>query len=80
MHEEMNIAYDNETQSICALRQQLVSSLKFHHRETLAKLPLEAAVAAIAEAWQSSHPEQRDQYCQEATEILSGQNLAKLLG
>lgn len=41
---------------ILALRQQLISSIKFHHRETLQKIPLESAVKAMAEVWNACHP------------------------
>ena len=36
---------------IAALKVQLAISLKFHHRQTLERLPLEAAVQVMAEVW-----------------------------
>ena len=35
------------------LQQQLLSSLKFHHRQTLQQLPLELALEAMMNAWNS---------------------------
>lgn len=35
------------------LYKQLVISLKFHHRDTLAKLPRDLALRAINEVWES---------------------------
>ncbi|MCM1981516.1 hypothetical protein [Lyngbya confervoides] len=32
---------------------QLIISLKFHHASTLAEIPLEVAVSAIAKVWES---------------------------
>ena len=40
------------------LQQQLLISLKFHHRQTLKDLPLELALEAMMEAWNSCN-EQR---------------------
>lgn len=39
------------------LRSQLVIRLKHHHRETLAKVPLEIAVNSMYKAWRACHPE-----------------------
>jgi hypothetical protein len=44
-------------QALLVLHKQLVISLKFHHGETLAKLPLEMALQAMAEVWESCNPE-----------------------
>lgn len=39
-----------------ALSKQLAISLKFHHSETLQRIPLEVAVQVMAEVWESCHP------------------------
>ena len=39
------------------LQQQLLSSLKFHHRKTLQELPLDLALEAMMQAWNSCQPQ-----------------------
>ncbi|ABW31818.1 hypothetical protein [Acaryochloris marina] len=36
---------------IAALKMQLAISLQFHHRKTIERLPLEAAMQVMAEVW-----------------------------
>ncbi|MGR3279461.1 hypothetical protein ACSYAD_30815 [Acaryochloris marina NIES-2412] len=59
MNTSREMTHDDE---ILALRQQLISSLKFHHCETLQKIPLEAAVRAMTAAWDTCHPEDLPPY------------------
>jgi hypothetical protein len=42
-----------QQQYLSVLHKQLVISLKFHHAQTLSKMPLELAVQAITEVWKS---------------------------
>lgn len=42
-----------QQQYLSVLHKQLVISLKFHHAQTLSKMPLEMAVQAITEVWNS---------------------------
>ena len=37
-----------------SLQQQLVTSLKFHHKKTLQQIPLEVALQAMMEAWNAT--------------------------
>ncbi len=48
-----------QRQQLSILHKQLVISLKFHHPETLKKLPLELALQAMTEVWQSCNPDQQ---------------------
>ena len=47
---------------ILVLRQQLMSSLRFHHSDTLEKIPLELAIRAMTEAWKSCHSKDDPRY------------------
>lgn len=49
---------------------QLELSLKFHHRETLQKIPLEAAIRVIAEVWESCHPEGSLEFCSDVSTVI----------
>ncbi|WP_299407406.1 hypothetical protein [Acaryochloris sp. IP29b_bin.148] len=40
---------------VSILRKQLAISLKFHHSDTLARLPIEVAVQVMAEVWDACH-------------------------
>ncbi|KAI9129427.1 hypothetical protein [Acaryochloris sp. CCMEE 5410] len=63
---------------VLALRQQLVSSLKFHHCETLQKIPLESAVRAMTAAWDTCHPQDLPPYCSgTSTAIVTREQAAK---
>lgn len=63
---------------ISRLRTQLAISLKFHHRETLQKIPLEAAVRAMTVAWDACQPEDLPQYCSgTSTAIITHEQAAK---
>jgi len=42
-----------QQQYLSVLHKQLVISLKFHHAQTLSKMPLELAVQTINEVWNS---------------------------
>lgn len=48
-----------QQQHLSILHKQLVISLKFHHSQTLSQIPLELAVQAITEVWNSCHREQK---------------------
>lgn len=48
-----------ERQRLAVLHKQLVISIKFHHSGTLKDLPLEMALQAMMEVWESCNPEQR---------------------
>ena len=67
-----------QDKEILALRQQLINSLKFHHRETLQEIPLEVAVRAMTAAWDTCHPEDMPQYCSDtSTAIIPKEQVAK---
>ena len=51
--ERERIEAERQHQRLSVLSKQLVISLKFHHRETIKKLPLEMALQAMIEVWQS---------------------------
>lgn len=40
---------------ISVLRKQLAISLKFHHSNTLERIPIEVAVQVMAEVWDACH-------------------------
>lgn len=48
---------EDRPDEISVLRKQLAISLKFHHSETLARLPKELAIQTLMEVWNSCHPE-----------------------
>ncbi|QUY45561.1 hypothetical protein [Acaryochloris marina] len=75
MNTSRETTHDDE---ILALRQQLVSSLKFHHCATLQNIPLESAVRAMTAAWDTCHPEDLPQYCSDtSTAIIPKEQVAK---
>lgn len=77
MQDKTRSSHDSPDE-IAALRQQLAISLKFHHRETLQKISLEAAVKAMAEAWDACHPIGLSQYCSgTSTAIIPMKDIAK---
>ncbi|NJK41026.1 MAG: hypothetical protein HC934_06080 [Acaryochloridaceae cyanobacterium SU_2_1] len=45
----------HERQRLSVLHKQLIISLKFHHSQTLEQIPLEMAVQAVIEVWESCH-------------------------
>lgn len=55
--EKIILPQEDRPDEISILRMQLTISLKFHHSQTLEKLPREKAIQAIEEVWQSCHPE-----------------------
>ncbi|NJN38416.1 MAG: hypothetical protein HC790_06215 [Acaryochloridaceae cyanobacterium CSU_3_4] len=40
---------------VAVLRKQLAISLKFHHSNTLEKIPIEVAIQVMAEVWNACH-------------------------
>ncbi|WP_299488854.1 hypothetical protein [Acaryochloris sp. IP29b_bin.137] len=56
---------------ISVLKKQLAISLKFHHSETLKKLPLDVAVQIMASVWDSCHPDvSTDEFSHAATAVI----------
>jgi hypothetical protein len=45
---------------LAALQQQLIISLKFHHRPTLQQLPMEMVLQAMMEAWDACNTQKSD--------------------
>lgn len=45
------------SKEISVLKKQLTIALKFHHSQTIEKLPQETALQAMKEVWESCHPE-----------------------
>ena len=52
------------------LRSQLVVPLKFHHRETLQKISLEAAVRIMVEAWGACQSKNSLKYCNSTLTVI----------
>ena len=69
-----------EEGKILVLRQQLMSSLKFHHSHTLEKIPLELAIRAMTEAWKSCHSKDDPRYSSGiSTAIVPREQVAKAI-
>lgn len=69
-----------ESNEVAGLRRQLMISLKFHHYETLQKLPLELAIRAMTEAWSAVQPEDISSHCSGAsTAIIPHEEAAKAI-
>lgn len=45
------------SKEVAVLKKQLAIALKFHHSQTIEKLPKEIAIQAMQEVWESCHPE-----------------------
>ncbi|WP_299491320.1 hypothetical protein [Acaryochloris sp. IP29b_bin.137] len=45
------------SKEIAVLQKQLAIALKFHHSQTIEKLPKEIALQVMKEVWTSCHPE-----------------------
>lgn len=45
------------SKEIAVLKKQLAIALKFHHSQTIDKLPKEIALQVMREVWESCHPE-----------------------
>lgn len=52
------------------LRSQLVIPLKFHHRETLQKISLDAAVRIMVEAWGACQSKNSPKYCNSTSTVI----------
>lgn len=72
----MDESKNDEVQSASALRQHLINSLKFHHQETLQRIPQELAIRAMTEAWSSCHLQDDPNYCSGASTALIPQEQA----
>lgn len=71
---------DDKQEQLNILEKQLGISLKFHHSNTLQKLPQEVAMQAMVEAWQSCHPNQTYEFSSEdSTIIVPNQEMANVL-
>ncbi len=71
---------DNKQDKLNILGKQLGISLKFHHSNTLQKLPQEIAVQAMVEAWKSFHPKQTHEFfSKDSTIIVPSQEMANVL-
>ncbi len=57
MTEKTTYSQNDLSYEISVLKKQLAISLKFHHGETLGKLPKEVALQAMMDVWESCHPE-----------------------
>lgn len=63
---------------ISVLKKQLAISLKFHHGDTLKKLPLEVAVQVMASVWDSCHPhDPADEFSHAATAVIPHQEVTQ---
>lgn len=45
------------SKEISVLKKQLAIALKFHHSQTIEKLPKEIAIQVMRQVWESCHPE-----------------------
>ncbi|KAI9129809.1 hypothetical protein [Acaryochloris sp. CCMEE 5410] len=45
------------SKEVSVLQKQLTIALKFHHSQTLEKLPKEVAIQVMEDVWDSCHPE-----------------------
>ncbi|WP_299402473.1 hypothetical protein [Acaryochloris sp. IP29b_bin.148] len=57
MSEQAGFSHHDRTQEIGVLKKQLAIALKFHHSNTIEKLPKEIAMQVMREVWTSCHPE-----------------------
>ncbi|NCJ08451.1 hypothetical protein GS597_18455 [Synechococcales cyanobacterium C] len=46
---------NQDFKELSVLKKQLIISLKFHHSDTLKKVPLDVALQAMMEVWESCH-------------------------
>lgn len=45
------------SKEVAVLKKQLIIALKFHHSQTLEKLPKQIAMQVMEDVWDSCHPE-----------------------
>lgn len=63
---------------VSVLKKQLAISLKFHHSDTLQKIPLDVAVQVMASVWDSCHPDGSvDEFNHAATAVIPQQDVAR---
>lgn len=48
---------NDQSKETAVLKKQLAIALKFHHSQTIEKLPKELAMQVMREVWESCHPE-----------------------
>lgn len=78
MGDQGNLRKEVEPEMGLARSKQLAISLQFHHRETLQRISLEAAVRAMAEVWESCHSKSLPKDCSgTSTAIIPKEQVAK---